>query len=352
MGGNNSKYVMEKTPCYDYEGVTCNIPKNLSTQEWMTLIKYLKHGAFGSVYRGELKDMPGYYVAVKQQYSSSGFRDFLKEIQVNKEVNVLVNNKNTPNFVTLIDYFICPSPNEVTSVIDYDSRIGKSLCNQGENKNNIYTEVSIYELADGDLTDIEDQDVMFSLICQTLISYEIAYRMIGFLHNDFKPGNVLFKKVPTDKEYFVYKTDEDVWVVPNFGYISLIGDFGLSGIDNIDSEYDRTPIEDYLRLFASLGINTKLINTVSRLRDFMTSNCDYGDVDYNERNYYIYTSNAENMFTEYNRIKPEKKYEEEEEMVEKYEEAPDPYGGDLGIDDDDDEDDDEYEEAPNPYGAI
>ena len=304
---NLSKYVVEKTPCYGNEGVSCNIPKNHDTQDWLTLLKYIKHGAFGSVYKGVLRDMPDYYVAIKQQYDKPDFYDFEREIMVFKQVNELVAQKKAPNFLTLIDYFICPSPDDVISDINFDSRIGKSLCGKDAHPNNVFTEVSIYELADGDLLDVKDKDVLFSLICQALLSYEIAYRLIGFVHNDFKPANVLFKKVPIDRKYFVYQTKKATWVVPNFGYYVLIGDLGLSETRQYKNWKHRAnkPIEDYHRLFhrlfSILDIDYKLIESPPLLRKFMDINC-HVEEDVDDNNAYFFVSDAENMFGSYEKV--------------------------------------------------
>lgn len=71
---------------------------------------------------------------------------------------------------------------------------GEEIYDAYGQEHGVYNLVSMYDLALGDMRNIDDKGILFNLALQAILSHEIAYQLIGFIHNDFKPDNILFIK--------------------------------------------------------------------------------------------------------------------------------------------------------------
>ena len=92
-------------------------------------------------------------------------------------------------------------------------------------------------------SDKVSEDVLFSIIKQTLMGINIAQKYKKFSHYDLHSNNIMIKKCNKNL-VFVYKLDEDnQFCVPTFGYYPIIIDFGFSYIENMNDKPLWTSLE-------------------------------------------------------------------------------------------------------------
>lgn len=256
-------------PCYSLSDMECRKPLAVDTTKWLKLLERVSKGAFGQVYKATVDNVTT--VAVKQQY----IKDNTKQIR-ECEVNIILNSLSTqgaPNFIKIREYFVCNAPSTIKSEIDFEDIKDSILCSPDKNDNDVFNLVSVYELAEGDLTfftgDKEKLAIVISLCLQAILSYEVAHKKLKLVHGDFKPANILFMKSDSDKKFFKYKNNYSEYVVPNLGYKALIGDFGLSCLYKPDQHEKR--LDDYKRLLSSVGVENIMGLDIDGFRDYITN---------------------------------------------------------------------------------
>lgn len=79
-----------------------------------------------------------------------------------------------------------------------------------------------------------------SILFQITFSLAVAQKEYGFIHNDLHTNNVMW--VPTDKEYIVYKVNDDIFKIPTYGKTIKIIDYGRSyykygGVEYLSDAY-------------------------------------------------------------------------------------------------------------------
>ena len=94
----------------------------------------------------------------------------------------------------------------------------------------------VMEYADGDTTFMFKDDhiikeipILYDIfICQILIGILCIHSQTLIYHRDLKPANILYKHI--DKNIvFHYKINERDYYIPTYGYLFMIGDFGIAG---------------------------------------------------------------------------------------------------------------------------
>ena len=79
-----------------------------------------------------------------------------------------------------------------------------------------------------------DEDVLYSIIKQTLMGVNIAQNKKKFVHYDLHSNNVMIKKCNKNL-VFLYKIDNDnQFCVPTFGYYPVVIDYGFSYIEDLN----------------------------------------------------------------------------------------------------------------------
>lgn len=79
-----------------------------------------------------------------------------------------------------------------------------------------------------------DENVLFSIIKQVLMAISIAQQEKKLTHYDLHSNNVMIKKCDLNS-CFLYKLDEEnVFLVPTYGYYPVIIDFGFSYIGDME----------------------------------------------------------------------------------------------------------------------
>lgn len=87
------------------------------------------------------------------------------------------------------------------------------------------------------------EDIIFSIIKQTLMAINIAQKHKKFSHYDLHSNNIMIKKCNKNL-VLVYKIDEDnQFCIPTYGYYPVIIDFGFSYIEDMDDKPLWTSLE-------------------------------------------------------------------------------------------------------------
>lgn len=77
-------------------------------------------------------------------------------------------------------------------------------------------------------------EVMMSLVKQTLLATMVAAEHGRFTHFDLHSNNVLVKKCPTNSVFLYILDDNRIYLVPTYGYMPMIIDFGFSYHSNLN----------------------------------------------------------------------------------------------------------------------
>ena len=80
-------------------------------------------------------------------------------------------------------------------------------------------------------------DIIYSTIKQVILAVCIAQKTCKFTHYDLHSDNVLMKKCDKNLCVLIKIDDENQFLVPTYGYIPTIIDFGFSYIDSMKDNY-------------------------------------------------------------------------------------------------------------------
>ncbi|CCV01931.1 Serine/threonine protein kinase [Invertebrate iridescent virus 22] len=190
-----------------------------------TLLKYvdnpklLGYGSFGNVYGASIPKSK-ISVAVKEGRISAAelrkalVKQYPMEYLFNKLINDLIDNKICPNFSYTYAIFFC----DKCTLNEFDVKPIKTQCSE-----------TIVELFDFTLNKLEnfDDEVILSILFQMLYAVASIQIEYGMFHNDIKKENILVKVIPSGG-YWEYHIGNDVYQVPNHGYLIALNDFGVS----------------------------------------------------------------------------------------------------------------------------
>jgi hypothetical protein len=209
-----------------------------------TLLKYVDEkkllglGSFGNVY-GVTIPKTDLSVAIKEgAISTIELKKALKkqyplEYLYNKLINDLIDEKICPNFSYTYAIFFCD----------------KCLLNRSKLTQCSETVVELFHFTLDKLKDLKDEAVL-SILFQILFALASIQLEYGMFHNDVKKENILIKVIPKGG-YWEYNLNNDMFRVPNHGYIAALNDFGVSltfrqGISNKDYGRRQTEVvKDY-----------------------------------------------------------------------------------------------------------
>lgn len=177
-------------------------------------------------------------IAVKKYAGiSKGSRDeyhMFREYSTMVQTNILISKRIGPNFIQMIGF----DPNAQYILME---------CADGD---------SNYLFKTPDL----DTNIYISFILQILIGL-ITFRLaLNLNHCDFKPANILFKKI-NPNIVFEYHIKSDIYTVPSFGYLFMLGDFAYASTRNkVDEKtgefWDET--QDLTRMEFDINIQIAL----------------------------------------------------------------------------------------------
>lgn len=197
--------------------------------------------------------------------------------------------QNCPNFMYIFDTFDCSIP-----VIAPD---GKAInwCNKYDNQDN-----TIYAILENC-----HPNISFSEFCkncslkdfiryyfQIVLAIREGYLKYKFTHYDMHTGNILLRKVSSDKFYIPYETLQGIIYLESLEYISTIIDYGFSYIE-VDSQHfgfnlklpkgvyiQALPITDVYKLLCSSlflmkKYNNPTFENAKYLLNFFIDSSDY-----------------------------------------------------------------------------
>lgn len=86
------------------------------------------------------------------------------------------------------------------------------------------------------IENIQDENIIFSLIKQTMVAICIAQKEKNFTHNDLHPSNILIRECDPDSVFVYILDEENQFCIPTYGYYPVIIDFGFSYISDMEDE--------------------------------------------------------------------------------------------------------------------
>lgn len=182
--------------------------------------KFVGEGGHANVYKAQSSKCGS--VVVKHYNKSESM--IITEYAVMVQTNILVNKQICPNFILMVGF-------------DY------------QNLN------LIMEFADGSCeflfkTPDLDTEIYISYYLQILLGLYVFQKALGLTHNDYKPHNILYKRIDPNT-VFVYNINGKVYRVKTFGYLFMLADYGYirssTYIDNPINQLE-TEIKDLDRM--------------------------------------------------------------------------------------------------------
>jgi hypothetical protein len=98
----------------------------------------------------------------------------------------------------------------------------------GYNKNNKNNEIYLEQIDNTFLNFFKitnDDDIIKSAFFQILYGIAVMGKKISTLHTNLHSGNIYYKKINNDIKYFEYNIDGITYLVKNYGYLFVIGEF-------------------------------------------------------------------------------------------------------------------------------
>lgn len=205
------------------------------------------------------------------KYGNNGYNCTLSRLEYIVAQNLLRSCPHIPNFMRPIIYakniFIrtdrCKNPFEIKNI----KRKHKIICSDIAAFEYIQSGMTFYSLLKKPTSTISSLNSVVMQICLAII---IAQQKCSFVHNDLHSQNILITKCDP-KIYILYRVkicgEEQVFLVPTFGFIPIIIDYGFSftedckgmSLECIDSDnfgfitYQFDNISDFIRLFVVLA---------------------------------------------------------------------------------------------------
>ncbi len=273
---------------YDIKSSTQRCVKN-DLDKYIDIEKILGKGSFGLVRLINIKGS-NIKIALKEAKIPGISKKIIKDPFQIREfyflinyINPLIINRKGPGFPYTYNYFICNNCN-----FKLDRKYIK----------NIKCAVSLSEIASGDLINFDIQlyqsnldsniidDILFNIYFQAIYSIAVLHKYTGIIHWDIKKDNFLYYIVPKGG-YWQYNINNDIFYLPNLGFIIILNDFGVSlsafPNNNIFS------IKPYNLIFGIIN-NNKYITTIP-YPSLKRENTAYSKIkSYNLNNYKKYIS--------------------------------------------------------------
>jgi hypothetical protein len=153
---------------------------------------------------------------------------------IEQEYNVIEGLNNTssyiPNFVKTYGKFYCK--------INDKFKKNKNPFYIGKEDNSIWAVVLLMELLDGlklyryIKNETMPNEINLSLVKQVLLACLVANKKINFTHYDLHTNNIIVRKCPLNSVYLYILPDGSKYLVPTYGFLPTIIDFGFSYNDN------------------------------------------------------------------------------------------------------------------------
>jgi serine/threonine protein kinase len=175
-----------------------------------------------------------------EKENNKKFQALIWENKFMLKIRNLINDNICPNFIKVIDFI----PEKKYLILEY---------------------------ADGDCSKLFQKefkfDILWSFLCQSLIGLLSLHKILKVFHRDLHFGNVLYKKI-NENIVFSYEINGKQYLVPTFGYLFMISDFGKSAeIDYIEKtekkHYINASTVRDIEIF-SLAFDKTIIKSISK----------------------------------------------------------------------------------------
>ena len=183
-------------------------------------------------------------------------RSIKKEYEIGKALQEI------PGFIKYICLFQCFDDTINTNGIP------RKICNANQDeKNNKYVLIMPY-IANSSIRDhkwnINDIEILKSLLTQTILTTLMAFQKLGFLHGDLHLDNILFK--PTKQKIIYYGTIP----IKTYGYKIVIMDFEASFINISQEKHIEYYWDNLLNMFSRCPYEIKPVscNNISTIIQF------------------------------------------------------------------------------------
>lgn len=162
---------------------------------------------------------------------------------------------------------------------------------------------------------INFDSIIKSMIFQLLYGIMVIQTKLKTFHTDLHMKNIFYKRINEKYKYFKYFLDDQIYLVPNYGYLFIIADFGhAQTLENINSSdlnvediefgikynYDFTHLEQMYNKLLKENISL-FINSIEELKKYISFN------DNIKKIYYQYEITIDNKFKNLNRELKSKK---------------------------------------------
>lgn len=162
-------------------------------------IEYLNEGLQAKIYQIKNNTCGSIIIKKIKEEKKSNIESFYRELKIYKLTNNLIYDNICPHFLLM-----------------YGS---------DEKKFSTYI-----EYIDGTLLDffslINNEDIINSAIFQILYGLMVVQKKLKVFHSDLHIKNIFYKKINNEIKFFKYIIEDLVYLVPNYGYLVIIGDFG------------------------------------------------------------------------------------------------------------------------------
>lgn len=195
--------------------------KNKPWQEWLKVKEIFRRpGKQGLVGLMKSKDIDTEFV-----FKISQHIDYLAEheLTVMLELNKISNF--CPHFCRVFGGIVCdidPTKNKEENPFDISKQVVEKevvLMEHIENSRKFYNYINCNKFP---------EDILFSIIKQTLLAINIAQKKSKFSHYDLHANNIMVKKCSKDLVFLYVLDDNNQFFVPSYGYYPVIIDFGFS----------------------------------------------------------------------------------------------------------------------------
>lgn len=261
-GNRHSETNTEK---YHVKACQSIVDKKYDTSKWIMLDDMIKSSENLKIFKGLI--LSKHKIVVKIGYSDT----IKKEYDIGHQLSII------PCFITYLCYFNCN--NNITTILS-----NTSVCAKDGDKINVLV-MKNYEL--GDIKNYKwDENnfiMLLSLIKCVIVSFYLAFKKFGFIHNDAHFGNILIKE--TKKEEIVYENEISIKL---YGYEPIIMDFETSLFDKTKSNFEML-YKMFIQIISGIHLYINIItNNIEDINKYLLYHINNNiDIDINQLLYLI-----------------------------------------------------------------
>ena len=251
-------------------------------------IEYLNEGSQAKIYQIKNNTCGSIVIKKIKEDKKSNIESFYRELKIYKLTNNFIYNNICPHFLLMYGY----DEKKLSTYIEY---------------------------IDGTLLDffsiVSDEKIINSTIFQILYGLMVVQKKIKVFHSDLHIKNIFYKKINKEMKYFKYIIEDLVYIVPNYGYMIIIGDFGHAEC-LIDADYNKMNKKDIefaiqynydfnmIKIKYNKLLKENITNLITNFNDF---NKYVEKIDIFKNLYPKYKTEIENKYPNLNNIDKEKK---------------------------------------------